>query len=60
MSVKEEKKPKEKRYSYDEYRRAFCVNLEPEQEQFTVDPEDFGVKLAHEALKKVKQTIQQK
>jgi hypothetical protein len=50
----------EKMYSYDEYRKEFGVITKPEPTYLTADPRVFGVKLAHEALKKVKQEIEGK
>jgi hypothetical protein len=55
---KTEKKPEEKRYTYEEYRRAFCGASEPELE--IADPKAFGIQLAREALKKIERPPRKK
>lgn len=50
---KQGQKPKEKMYTYEEYRKAFCNNPEPELE--IADPQAFGMQLAKEVLKKIGQ-----
>ncbi len=50
----------EKMYSYDEYRKEFGVIKKPEPTYATADARVFGVKLAHEALKKVKHEVESK
>lgn len=57
---KGEKTSGEKMYSYDEYRREFGVVTSPESTYAVTDPKVFGVKLAHEAMKKLKEEIEKK
>jgi hypothetical protein len=56
MATKQkQKKPAEKRYTFEEYRKAFCDDPKPSFS--TPDPEVFGRHLAKEALGKLKQTL---
>jgi hypothetical protein len=57
---KKGKKPEEKLYSYDEYRKAFCVNPKAKQDYSKEEARVFGVKLAEQAMKKVKHGLQQR
>jgi len=49
---KKNKQPtKDKLYTYEEYRKAFCVD--PDSKGINNDPNTFGFRLAKEALAKV-------
>jgi hypothetical protein len=58
MPSKKKAEKDEKRYSYDEYRREFGVAT-PQPEHDT-SAKGFGVKMAQEALKRVRRDIESK
>lgn len=47
-------KRKEKMYSYDEYKKTFRIKHEKDMDTLPASPRVFGVKLAQEALRKIK------
>lgn len=48
---------KERMYSFDEYRRAFCSRVDTESDKPNEDPKVFGVKLAEDALKRINKKL---
>jgi hypothetical protein len=57
MANKTRTKKPERSYSYDEYRKTFYPKPTPEHKLAFQEPKSLGVRLAEEALKKIKSEL---